>query len=157
MAYQEVVRDAARAISDADIENDETRALRGALLEAEATHRDAVASAGELSDLLAALVERKAKASQDITEIDSGRAATIVDTFLNGGTFSEDDRQLEQRSKLQLLVDRITIAEPAIRQQHSGRQRAVSMAADHIAGLQRQIEDKVWGAKLVQARATVRH
>ena len=92
------------------------------------------------------------RASNGIEQIDSQRAEVIATSLIEGSDFSDNAELLEQRGDLERLIERLTIARPALEKRQRSLAREVELASNPCTHLEDRINSRRDALKLQEAR-----
>ena len=102
--------------------------------------------------VLAGLQSEIEGASNGIEQIDSQRAEVIATSLIEGSDFSDNAELLEQRGDLERLIERLTIARPALEKRQRSLAREVELASNPCTHLEDRINSRRDALKLQEAR-----
>lgn len=140
-------------ITDRHVDDDaEIKRLKADLESALVGARAASNQSSRVRAILGSLPSDIDKANADIKRIDDQRAEAIAAALVAGDDLSVDDRLLADREVLERLVERLTLAGPALERLHRLAIRSVELASNPCADLEDRINHRRDSLKLAEAR-----
>ena len=91
-------------------------------------------------------------ARNGIEQISSQRAEVIATALIEGSDFSSDAESLDLRGDLERLIERLTIARPALEKRQRSLAREVELASNPCTQLEDRINSRRDALKLQEAR-----
>ena len=147
------VRDEFDSISNSDIDNDAQIAeLKIQLDAARARSLAANEQHDRVRSVLGNLQSEIDQARSKIEEIDGQRADVIAQALCDGESFTRDDELLGRRLGFERLVERLTLARPALERLQRQKYRAIELASNPCSALEDQINHRRDELKLRLAR-----
>ena len=147
------VRETFELIHDSEVDGDaQIVELRLQLKAALARFDLANAEHDRLRSLVSDLQRDIDQAKLGIEEIDEQRVEAIAKALIDGNDFSDDDALIARRLDLERLVERLTIARPAIEREQRERERAMEFARRPCSTIEDSINERRDELKLQEAR-----
>lgn len=147
------VREAFEQIHDSEVDGDaQIVELKLKLKAALAKFDSANAEHDRLRSLVGDLQRDIDQAKLGIEDINEQRVEVIAKSLIDGDDFSADNELIARRLDLERLVERLTIARPAIERQQRERERAMEFARRPCSNIEDQINERRDELKLPEAR-----
>lgn len=147
------VREEFSSISNSDVDNDaQITKLNTQLDTARARSQAANEQHDRVRSVLGSLQGEIDQAKIGIDEIDGQRADVIAAALCAGEGFARDDELLASRLDYERLVERLTLARPALERLQRQKYRAIELASNPCTALEEQINHRRDELKLREAR-----
>lgn len=147
------VREEFSKITDSEVDGDERiQKLKSDLETARSHLRSTNQKNDRTRSILANLESDIVEAQEGIAQVDAMRAEAIATALIDEADFSADDALLVRRLELERMVERLTIAKPALERQQRANAREVELTAQPCVRLEERIGEVRDSLKLQLAR-----
>lgn len=147
------VREEFSSISNSDVDDDAKIIELKAKLDAALPRSQAAnEQCDRVRSVLGSLQGEIDQARSRIDEVDGQRAEVIAAALIDGVDFSNDDELLASRLDYERLVERLTLARPALERLQRQKYRAIELTRNPCAALEDQINHRRDELKLREER-----